>query len=299
MSLRPGRRRTADIDIVRTVAALRETVAAWRAAGETVAFVPTMGGIHAGHLSLVHAARKSADRVAISLFVNPRQFGANEDFASYPAHEAEDAAALLAAGSDAIYAPGTAAIYPEGFATTVSVADLTAGLCGPHRPGHFDGVATIVAKLLLQCGPDRALFGEKDFQQLQVIRRLVRDLDIPVEILGVPTVRDPDGLALSSRNAYLNEAERRAAPVLFRTLSALAETVAEGKVDCRAAAKAAEEELLAAGFSSVDYVAVCDAEALAPVDRVAGKARVFGAARLGATRLIDNLPVPHLDKKAG
>ena len=297
--MRPGRRRTADIDIVRTVAALRETVAAWRSAGETVALVPTMGGIHAGHLSLVHAARRNADRVVTSLFVNPMQFGANEDFASYPAHEADDAAALSAAGSDAIYAPGAAAIYPEGFATAVSVSGLTAGLCGPHRPGHFDGVATVVAKLLLQCAPDKALFGEKDFQQLQVIRRLVRDLDIPVEILSVPTVRDSDGLALSSRNAYLDDAGRRAAPALFRTLSVLAETVADGTVDCRTAAGAAAGDLLAAGFSSVDYVAVCDAETLVPVDRVAGDARVFGAARLGTTRLIDNLPVPRIDRNAG
>tara|TARA_R110000787_G_scaffold58228_5_gene132864 strand:- start:95 stop:988 length:894 start_codon:yes stop_codon:yes gene_type:complete len=297
--LRPGRRRTADIDIVRTVAALRETVAAWRSAGETVALVPTMGGIHEGHLSLVHAARRNADRVVTSLFVNPMQFGANEDFASYPAHEADDAAALSAAGSDAIYAPGAAAIYPEGFATAVSVSGLTAGLCGPHRPGHFDGVATVVAKLLLQCAPDKALFGEKDFQQLQVIRRLVRDLDIPVEILSVPTVRDSDGLALSSRNAYLDDAGRRAAPALFRTLSALAETVADGSVDCGTAAGAAAGDLLAAGFSSVDYVAVCDAETLVPVDRVTGDARVFGAARLGTTRLIDNLPVPRIDRNAG
>lgn len=297
--MRPGRRRTADIDIVRTVAALRETVAAWRSAGETVALVPTMGGIHEGHLSLVHAARRNADRVVTSLFVNPMQFGANEDFASYPAHEADDAAALSAAGSDAIYAPGAAAIYPEGFATAVSVSGLTAGLCGPHRPGHFDGVATVVAKLLLQCAPDKALFGEKDFQQLQVIRRLVRDLDIPVEILSVPTVRDSDGLALSSRNAYLDDAGRRAAPALFRTLSALAETVADGSVDCGTAAGAAAGDLLAAGFSSVDYVAVCDAETLVPVDRVTGDARVFGAARLGTTRLIDNLPVPRIDRNAG
>lgn len=297
--MRPGCRRTADIDIVRTVAALRETVAAWRSAGEIVALVPTMGGIHAGHLSLVHAARLNADRVVTSLFVNPMQFGTNEDFASYPAHEADDAAALSAAGSDAIYAPGAAAIYPEGFATTVSVSGLTAGLCGPHRPGHFDGVATVVAKLLLQCAPDKALFGEKDFQQLQVIRRLVRDLDIPVEILSVPTVRDSEGLALSSRNAYLDKAGRRAAPALFRTLSALAETVADGTVDCGAAAGAAAGDLLAAGFSSVDYVAVCDAETLVPVDRVTGDARVFGAARLGTTRLIDNLPVPPIERNAG
>jgi pantoate--beta-alanine ligase len=266
-------------------------VAAWRAAGETVALVPTMGAIHDGHLSLVRAGRLAADRVVVSLFVNPLQFGANEDFKSYPADEAADEAALSGAGVDTIYAPTLSAIYPEGFMTRVSVAALAGGLCGLHRPGHFDGVTTVVTKLLQQCGSDIALFGEKDFQQLQIIRRMVRDLDIPVAIHGVPTLRHADGLALSSRNAYLNVEQRRSAPTLYRALSALALTVADGAVDCTGAAKAAAEDLLAAGFSSVDYVAVCDAETLAPVERITGAARVFGAAQLGPARLIDNVPV--------
>jgi pantoate--beta-alanine ligase len=266
-------------------------VAAWRAAGETVALVPTMGAIHDGHLSLVRAGRLVADRVVVSLFVNPMQFGANEDFKSYPADKAVDEAALSGPGVDAIYAPTLSAIYPEGFMTRVSVAALASGLCGSHRPGHFDGVTTVVTKLFLQCGPDIALFGEKDFQQLQIIRRMVRDLDIPVVIHGVPTMRDADGLALSSRNAYLNEEQRRIAPTLFQALSALALKAADGTVDCAAAAKETAADLLAAGFSSVDYVAVCDAETLAPMERITSAARVFGAAHLGPARLIDNVPV--------
>lgn len=256
-----------------------------------MALVPTMGAIHDGHLSLVRAGRLAADRVVVSLFVNPMQFGANEDFASYPANEAADEAALSGASVDTIYAPTLSAIYPDGFVTRVSVAALAGGLCGSHRPGHFDGVATVVSKLLLQCSPDIALFGEKDYQQLQIIRRMVRDLDIPVAIQGVPTLRDSDGLALSSRNAYLNEEQRRIAPTLFSALSALALKIADGAVECTGAAKETAEDLLAAGFSSVDYVAVCDAETLAPVERVAGAARVFGAAHLGPARLIDNVPV--------
>ncbi len=283
--------RIAEIDTYRTIAALRAAVSGWRAAGERVALVPTMGAIHDGHLSLVSAAQAKADRVVTSLFVNPTQFGANEDFAAYPANEGDDARALSGAGVDAIYAPAIPEIYPEGFKTLVSVKDLTAGLCGAHRPGHFDGVTTVVVKLLLQCGPDIALFGEKDYQQLQVIRRMVRDLDIPVAILGVPTLRAADGLALSSRNAYLDDAQRRIAPALHRLLSSLAAQVASGGTGCEAASKATADALLAAGFSSVDYVAVCDAETLEPVERVTGPARVFGAAQLGSARLIDNVPV--------
>jgi pantoate--beta-alanine ligase len=266
-------------------------VAGWHAAGETVALVPTMGAIHDGHLSLVRAGQLSADRVVVSLFVNPMQFGANEDFTSYPADEAADKAALSRASVDTIYAPTLSAIYPEGFMTRVSVDGLASRLCGSHRPGHFDGVTTVVTKLLLQCNPEIALFGEKDYQQLQIIRRMVRDLDIPVAIQGVPTLRAADGLALSSRNAYLNEDQRRIAPTLFRALSDLAARVADGTADCEAVAKATAENLLTAGFASVDYVSVCDAETLAPVERVTGAARVFGAAHLGPARLIDNLPV--------
>ena len=291
MFLRPRLPRIAEIDTLRTIAALRAAVSGWRAAGERVALVPTMGAIHDGHLSLVSAAQAKADRVVASLFVNPKQFGVNEDFAAYPANEQADARALSGAGVDAIYTPAISEIYPEGFKTLVSVKDLTSGLCGAHRPGHFDGVTTVVAKLLLQCSPDIALFGEKDYQQLQVIRRMVRDLDIPVVIHGVPTLRAADGLALSSRNAYLDDTQRRIAPVLHRLLSSLAAQVAGGAAGCAAAGRATADALLAAGFSSVDYVAVCDAETLEPVEYVSGAARVFGAAQLGSARLIDNVPV--------
>ncbi len=293
MSSQTSSAKTADIEVLRTVAALRGRVAGWRAEGAAVALVPTMGGLHEGHLSLVRRARKEADRVVVSLFVNPAQFGANEDLAAYPANEAADCALLAQEGADAAYAPSVEQMYPAGFVTTVSVGGLTAGLCGAHRPGHFSGVATVVAKLLTQCAPDVALFGEKDYQQLQVVRRLARDLDLPVRIAGVPTVREADGLALSSRNAYLDDAQRRIAPALHRELSTLAAAARDSRTDCAAAANAAAAGLISAGFDSVDYVAVCDAESLTPLSRVTdpARARVFGAAILGRARLIDNLPV--------
>jgi pantoate--beta-alanine ligase len=227
-----------------------------------------------------------------SLFVNPSQFGPNEDLSAYPRDEAGDAAKLDRAGADLLYAPEVAEMYPAGFATQVEVAGLTDHLCGPHRPGHFEGVATVVTKLLLQALPDAAVFGEKDWQQLQVIRHLARDLDIPVEIVGAPTVREPDGLAMSSRNAYLTPEERRIAARLNGILGDLARAAAAGE-PCRAAEEKALRALLEAGFSSVDYVTIADARTLQPVERLGGRpARAFAAARLGRTRLIDNLPVP-------
>ena len=279
------------LTVVRSIGDLREAVRGWRREGLTVALVPTMGAIHEGHISLVRTAFGRCDRVIVSLFVNPTQFGPNEDIATYPANEAKDAARLAEAGVDLLFAPLAGEIYPEGFATTVTVSGLTDGLCGRFRPGHFAGVATVVTKLLVQAAPDVAIFGEKDFQQLQVIRRLARDLDLPVEIVGSPTVRDADGLALSSRNAYLSPEERAIAPALYRTLSAVAERVSDGTFSCEEACRQAERDLLAAGFRSVDYVAVCDAETLQPLDRVDRSARVLGAARLGKARLIDNLGV--------
>jgi len=268
------------LPIARTVADLRARIAAWRRAGETVALVPTMGALHAGHLSLVAIARAEARRTVASLFVNPTQFGPNEDLARYPRREAEDAALLADAGADLLYAPTLDAMYPRGFATAVAVKDLTDVLCGPFRPGHFQGVATVVTKLLLQALPDAAVFGEKDWQQLQVIRRLAADLDIPVRIVGAPTVREADGLAMSSRNQHLSEDERRVASTLNRVLR----DVAAG-----GGAGAARQALLAAGFARVDYVEVRDAETLG--EPSAGRpARVFGAAWLGTTRLIDNVP---------
>ncbi len=279
-----------DLDIVRSVAELRGRVKYWRDQGLTVAFVPTMGALHEGHLSLVRAGLELADRVVASVFVNPTQFGPNEDLSRYPRQEAKDAQLLEGAGCALLFAPQVAEMYPDGFATNVTVAGVSEGLCGDVRPGHFTGVATVVTKLLLQCLPDIALFGEKDWQQLMVIRRLARDLDIPVEIVGVPTRREEDGLALSSRNAYLSPEERAVAPALYRALSEVAAGLRDGggaEELCHRAAAA----LLAAGFKSVDYVEVRDSATLAPVARLEGPARIIAAARLGGARLIDNIGV--------
>ncbi len=277
--------------IVRRIADLRRAVAGWRREGSDIGLVPTMGALHDGHLALVRTARAAHGRVVATIFVNPTQFGPGEDFETYPRDEASDLAKLDAHGTDLVFIPPADEMYPEGFSTTVTVAGVSEGLCGDHRPGHFAGVATVVTKLLLQTLPDVAYFGEKDYQQLIVIRRLARDLDIPVEIAGVPTVREPDGLALSSRNAYLTEAERRVAPHLNRVLREVARTVAAGG-DVAAATSAGLAALRAAGFDGVDYLEVRDAETLAPVRRLAGPARVLAAVRLGRTRLIDNEPVP-------
>jgi len=279
-----------DLPVVRTVADLRARVAAWRREGLRIGFTPTMGALHEGHLSLVRLARTRADRVVASVFVNPTQFGPNEDFDAYPRDEARDSELLAGAGCDLLFAPSVAEMYPPGASTTVTVAGVSEPLDGQARPGHFAGVATVVTKLLNQCGPDVAVFGEKDFQQLQVIRRLVRDLDIPVEIVGAPTARAPDGLALSSRNAYLTAAERQVAPKLNAALREVLERVrAGGSVE--EAERVAIEGLLAGGFASVDYVEVRVPDTL---DRLgpgaaSGAVRVLGAARLGRTRLIDNI----------
>ncbi|HXV22886.1 MAG TPA: pantoate--beta-alanine ligase [Alphaproteobacteria bacterium] len=279
------------LPIVRTVQELRVETAGWRRRGETIALVPTMGALHQGHLSLVALARAHCRRTLVSLFVNPVQFGADEDLSAYPRDEASDAKKLARAGADLLYAPATAEMYPEGFATRVAVAGLTDHLCGPHRPGHFEGVATVVTKLLLQCLPDVAVFGEKDWQQLQVIRRLARDLDIPVGILGAPTLREADGLAMSSRNAYLRPRERRIAAHLHSTLVELARAVAAGD-PCRAAEEKALRTLLEAGFTRIDYVTVADAATLQPIARIGERpARACAAARLGETRLIDNVAI--------
>jgi len=281
---------TRAIDTVRTVRELRARVAAWRGAGETVALVPTMGAIHDGHLSLVALAKSLAGRVVTSLFVNPLQFGPREDFSAYPRDEARDSTVLAAAGSDLLYAPEAAEMYPPGFSTKVSVGDLTEDLCGANRPNHFDGVATVVTKLLLQCAPDKAIFGEKDYQQLLVIKRFTRDLNIPVEIIGGAIMREPDGLALSSRNAYLSPDERKAAPVLYETIRQVALGLAQGR-GADDACGAARFKLEAAGFR-VDYVAVRDPETLKPLHGPVKQARVLAAVHLGKTRLIDNVAVP-------
>jgi pantoate--beta-alanine ligase len=275
---------------VRTVADLRRQIAAWRKAGETVGLVPTMGALHEGHLSLVALANSKADRVVASIFVNPIQFGPREDFSRYPRDEQGDLAKLAKAGVDLVFAPDTAEMYPQDFSTQVKVSDLTEDLCGAARPNHFDGVATVVTKLLLQCAPDFAVFGEKDYQQLLVIKRLVRDLNIPVDIVGAPIVREKDGLALSSRNAYLSPSERKIAPVLYQTILEVAGDLAKGR-GCDDAVVAARFKLDAAGFR-VNYVAVRDPDTLKPLSGPVTRARVLTAAFLGKTRLIDNVAVP-------
>jgi pantoate--beta-alanine ligase len=276
---------------LRTIAELRSALEPARRAGSAIGLVPTMGALHEGHVALVAASRAAGAVTVASLFVNPTQFGPAEDYTTYPRDEETDRAALERAGCDFLFAPEVAEIYPRPLATGITVAGLTEPLEGVFRPGHFTGVATVVAKLLMIAQPSHAFFGEKDYQQLLVVRRLVEDLDIPVRIEAVPTVREPDGLALSSRNRYLAPEERRIAPALHRTLAELAAEVAGGRADCAAAAMAAVARLRAAGFAAVDYVTVADAATLAPLARVTGPARVLGAARVGRTRLIDNLPV--------
>ncbi|MBP7815003.1 MAG: pantoate--beta-alanine ligase [Phenylobacterium sp.] len=280
------------LPIVRTVADLRSQVAAWRKAGETVGMVPTMGALHAGHLSLVTLAKTKAVRVVASVFVNPTQFAPHEDFDAYPRDEAKDAGLLESAGCDLLFAPSVAEMYAPGFSTTVTVSGVSEPLDGAARPGHFAGVATVVSKLLLQCGPDIAVFGEKDYQQLQVIKRLVADLDIPVEVIGAPTARAEDGLALSSRNAYLTPAEREAAPSLAAALRDAVERLRAGTAVERVenTGRAALER---AGFSRIDYFEVRDASSLEPLGPgpLTGPARILAAGILGKTRLIDNMAV--------
>lgn len=274
---------------VRTSEELTRALAELRGEG-TLALVPTMGALHAGHMALVEAAKAHAAHIVTSIFVNPTQFGPNEDLAAYPRREAQDAAMLREAGVAALWAPTVEAMYPAGFATSIRVTGVTESLEGAMRPGHLDGVATVVAKLFGQVRPDIACFGEKDYQQLALIRRLVIDLDLGVEIVGVPTVRDPDGLALSSRNAYLSEDERAVALALPKTLQETVERLRAGHGVTGALAGAAQM-IEAAGFDSVDYVELCDATTLAPLDRFDRPARLLAAARIGRTRLIDNFAV--------
>jgi len=278
-----------EIAVARTVEALRETVASWRGRRQRIGLVPTMGAIHDGHLALVHAARGQCERVVASLFVNPKQFGPSEDLAAYPRTEAADLAAFRKAGVDLVFFPTVEEMYPPGFATSVAVGGVGEGLDGAHRPGHFAGVATVVAKLLLQALPDAAYFGEKDYQQLIVVRRLARDLDIPVRIEGVATVREKDGLALSSRNAYLSAEERRIAPLIYRVLCDAAASLAQG-AEVSATLERGIATLTAGGFA-VDYLELRGAADLAPMTGLERPARLLVAAHLGRTRLIDNIPV--------
>ncbi len=277
--------------IARTIADLRRQLARWRKSGLRIGLVPTMGALHAGHMALVGAARTQCDRVVASIFVNPKQFAANEDLGSYPRREAADLDLLRGAQVDLAFVPAAEEIYPPRFSTLVRVGGLSEGLCGAHRAGHFDGVATVVAKLLIQSLPDAAYFGEKDYQQLMVVRRLARDLDLPVRIEGVATVREPDGLALSSRNLYLSAEERRRAPELARALHGIAARLAEEPGAVAAALGQGRAELENAGLA-VEYLEIRDAESLAPVDgEISAPARVLAAIHLGRTRLIDNVAI--------
>jgi pantoate--beta-alanine ligase len=276
--------------LVRTVTALRRETARWREEGLTYAVVPTMGALHEGHLTLVREGLKRADRVIATIFVNPRQFAASEDLSRYPRDEAGDVRKLGSAGTHLIFAPPPEVVYPEGFATTVSLAGpAKAGLEDKFRPQFFDGVTTIVSKLFIQTGADFAMFGDKDFQQLKVVTRMAKDLDLPVQVVGVPTVREADGLAMSSRNRYLGKTERQQATAIYRALEKAREKIRAG-ANMQASARAAQRALQVQGFK-VDYVTVRNAETLAVPRRPDEPLRLIAAAWLGTTRLIDNIPV--------
>lgn len=274
--------------IIRTRADLRAATAAWRQAGESIGVVPTMGALHEGHLSLVTAAKSTADRVIVTLFVNPRQFNNAADLAAYPRTETSDAEKLGPFAVDVLYIPDPDQMYPKGFATTVSVGGLDQGLCGAHRPGHFDGVATVVTKLFIQTDADAAFFGEKDFQQLQIVRTLARDLDLHIRVIGCPTVREADGLALSSRNVRLGSKARADAPGLYRALQAAAARINAGDpvADVIGAARAA---ILAAGYTEVEYLELRSEDGLEPLTAPRTPARLLVAAWIDGVRLIDNI----------
>lgn len=257
---------------------------------QSLALVPTMGALHRGHLSLVEKARSLADVVVVSLFVNPTQFGPNEDYARYPRQQEQDIALLTECGADYVYLPEMEDMYPQGFATSIHVSGVSEGLCGEIRPGHFDGVATVVNKLLMQTQPNVAVFGEKDFQQLHVIRQMVQDLNIPTQIIGAPILREADGLAMSSRNAYLSEESRSRAAAIYRVMNLAKEGIENGDVIADKL-QWIEHQLLDAGFASVDYVACRDEETLAEIDQLETSARLLVAARIGETRLIDNISI--------
>jgi pantoate--beta-alanine ligase len=283
------------VQTIKQLEVLRNAVAALRNDGATLALVPTMGALHEGHLALVREAQARAGAVAVSIFVNPTQFGPNEDLAAYPRQLEEDSRLLEAAGVDLLWAPEVEEMYPDGFASSISVSGVSEGFCGAARPGHFDGVATVVCKLFHQVLPDMAIFGEKDWQQLAVIRRMARDLDLTLplasNIVGIPTVREEDGLAMSSRNRYLDATRRKQAATLPAAMRAAIARI-EGDEDVGDALEVLEDTLLKHGFSSIDYAQLADAESLAVLDRLSDRpARLLVAARIGGTRLIDNMAV--------
>ena len=276
--------------LITTLADLHQQVAAWKAKGESIGLVPTMGALHAGHLSLVHAARTECDRVIVTIFVNPTQFNSAQDLASYPRTEEADAALLAPLGVDVIFAPAPDQVYPAGFATQITVSGVADPLEGALRPGHFAGVATVVAKLFGMTQADRAYFGQKDWQQLQVVHRMVADLNMAVQVIGCDTLREADGLAMSSRNARLSAQARAAAPALYAAMTAVVASVtAGGQADN--ALKAASKALLDAGFERVEYIALHDGETMQPSTDLSRPLRLLAAAWLGGVRLIDNVAV--------
>lgn len=278
------------VQIIRDVKSLRKSVAALRQNGTRIALVPTMGALHEGHMSLVRAARNHADHVVTSIFVNPIQFGPNEDLSRYPRQEEQDVAILDGEGCAIVWAPDVAAMYPQGFDSSIKVGALAERWDGAARPGHFDGVATVVTKLFNQVEPDVALFGEKDWQQLAVLRRTVADFDMTIEIIGVPTHRAEDGLALSSRNAYLSEVERTAAPTLHQAMQTAATSIVGG-ADIEVSLDEAKAKITKAGFGPIDYLELVHADTLEPMREFVNPARMIAAAKLGSTRLIDNIAV--------
>ena len=277
-------------EIIRTLVELRSKVAGWKAAGESVAVVPTMGALHQGHLSLVRAAKEACDRVIVTIFINPKQFNNPEDYKNYPRTEEEDARKLIALKADVVYVPDGEQMYPNGFATTVSVEGITQGLCGAHRAGHFDGVATIVTKLFTQTHADKAFFGEKDYQQLQVVTRLARDLDLPIEVIGCPTIREEDGLAMSSRNLLLSDRARTWAPELHRAMEEMSEGLLAGG-DLETLRAAAVSRVERAGFTQVEYLDLRSADQLELMTTPNRPARLLAAAWLAGVRLIANIAV--------
>ena len=275
------------LNTVRSVGDLRANIAAWRRGGQTIALVPTMGALHEGHLDLVRAAKLRADKVVASIFINPAQFAAHEDLDRYPRTQTRDMELLDGAGCDLLYAPTKSVMYPDGFATTVAVSNVSAPLEGVFRPHFFGGVATVVAKLFIQAAPDFAFFGEKDWQQLQVVTKMAGDLDLGIEVIGVPTRREIDGLAMSSRNAYLTAEERAIAPALKASLDRVYDAIVADQQEIALRVEAEILRLVGAGFSSVDYLAACHAQTLAPWQK-GDPLRILAAAWLGKTRLIDN-----------
>ena len=278
------------MEVVRTIADLRQRISSWRVEGQTVSLVPTMGALHDGHLSLIKIAQEKCDKVVASIFVNPKQFLPNEDFEKYPRNEDSDIEKLVELGTDLLFSPNASEMYRADASTAVVISQLTDCLCATSRPGFFDGVGTVVTKLLIQTLPDIAIFGEKDYQQLLIIKRLARDLDIPTKIIGAPTIREIDGLAVSSRNVYLSPTHRETAPSIFKVLKTTATAIALGD-DASLAAKKAHDDLVLAGFSKIEYFEARHSETLEPIKDTRNPGRLFAAVWLGSTRLIDNLEI--------